>query len=160
MATTVEYEMVYDAPADAVAAMLSDPAFREDVCKEMRAISHQVRIDGDASSKRVRIEMVQPTEGVPAVAAKIVGSTTEIVQEEVWSGPTDGRITVTIPGKPGEMTGTATLVEDGEVTREKVHMEIKVKIPLVAGKVEGVLAKVLRSALKAEERVGRKYLAR
>jgi uncharacterized membrane protein len=130
------------------------------VCKEMRAISHDVQIDGDASGKRVRIEMVQPTEGVPAVAAKIVGSTTEIVQEEVWSGPADGRITVTIPGKPGSMAGTATLVEADGVTREQVQMEIKVKIPLVAGKVEGALAKVLRSALKAEERVGRRYLAR
>jgi hypothetical protein len=151
--------MVYDAPADSVAAMLSDPAFREEVCREMRAISHEVRIDGGASAKRVRIEMVQPTDGVPSVAAKIVGSTTEIVQEEVWSSPTDGKITVTIPGKPGEMSGTATLVEKDGGTREQVRMEIKVRIPLVAGKVEGVLAKVLRSALQAEERVGRKYLA-
>ena len=160
MATPFKYEMVYEAPIDAVAAMLSDTAFREEVCVAQRATSHQVTIDGDVSSKRVRIEMVQPTEGVPAFAAKIVGSTTEIVQVETWTSPTQGDVSVTIPGKPGEMIGTATLVEKDGVTTETVQMQIKVKIPLVGGKVEGVLAKVLGSALKAEAAVGREYLAR
>lgn len=160
MATPFKYEMKYDAPVDAVAAMLSDPVFREEVCVAQRATSHQVSIDGDVSSKRVRIQMVQPTEGVPSFAAKFVGSTTEILQEETWNSPTKGDVSVTIPGKPGEMTGTATLVENDGVTTETVEMQIKVKLPLVAGKIEGLLAKLLGSALKAEASVGKDYLAR
>lgn len=160
MATPFKYQMVYDAPLDAVAAMLSDPAFREEVCVAQRATSHSVQIDGDVSAKKVRIEMVQPTDQVPAFAAKIVGSSTEILQVENWSSPTQGDVSVTIPGKPGEMTGTARLEEKDGVTTETVEMEIKVKLPLIAGKVEAVLAKILGSALKAEAAVGREYLAR
>ena len=32
MAKTIRYEMAYDAPVETVAAMLADPAFREEVC--------------------------------------------------------------------------------------------------------------------------------
>lgn len=160
MATPFKYEIVYDAPADAVAAMLTDPAFREAVCLAQRATSHSVTVDGDVSAKKVRIQMVQPTDKVPAFAAKIVGSSTEVVQEEDWSSPTAGNISVTIPGKPGEMVGTALLVERDGKTTETVEMQIKVKLPLVAGKVEAVLAKILGSALKAEAQVGRDYLSR
>lgn len=160
MPTPFRYEMVYDAPIDAVAAMLSDPAFREEVCLAQRATSHSVTIEGDVSAKKVRIEMVQPTDKVPAFAAKIVGSSTEIHQVEEWSEPTSGDVSVTIPGKPGEMIGTAVLLERDGATVEIVEMQIKVKLPLVAGKVEAVLAKVLGSALKAEAAVGRSYLSR
>ncbi|HWJ82013.1 MAG TPA: DUF2505 domain-containing protein [Nocardioides sp.] len=160
MSTPFKYEMVYDAPIEAVAAMLSDPAFREEVCRAQRATSHDVTIDGDTTAKRVRIEMVQPTDKVPAFAAKIVGAHTEIHQVEDWSSPVAGDVSVTIPGKPGHMVGTAVLVERDGKTVETVEMDIKVKLPVVGGKIEGVLAKVLGSALKAEAQVGRDYLSR
>jgi hypothetical protein len=154
------HELTYDAPAADVAAMLSDRAFREEVCTAQRATRHAVEIDGDVSSKKVRIEMDQPTERVPAFAKKFVGATTTIVQSETWSSPTHGDIHVSIPGKPGDMRGTAVIVEKDGTTVETVDLEIKVKIPLVAGKIEELLGKLLKSALKAENRVGREYLAR
>ncbi|MCL2542408.1 MAG: DUF2505 domain-containing protein [Nocardioidaceae bacterium] len=160
MATRLLHEMVYEAPAERVAAMLSDRAFREEVCEAQKAVSHDVSIDGDVASKQVRIEMVQPTEGVPSFAKKIVGDTTTIVQTESWSSPSHGDITVTIPGKPGDMRGTAVLVEEDGVTTETVDLEIKVKMPLVGGKLEELIAGLLKSALKAEQRVGVDYLAR
>jgi len=160
MSTRMVHEMVYDAPAEKVAAMLSDEAFREEVCRAQHATSYDVRIDGDVFAKQVRIEMVQPTEGVPGFAKKIVGDSTTIVQTESWSSPTHGDVVVTIPGKPGEMTGTAVLVEKDGVTTETVDLEVTVKIPLVAGKIEQLIAKLLKSALKAEGRVGVEYLAR
>ena len=64
-----------------------------------------------------------------------------------------------IPGKPGEMTGTITLSEADGVTTERLEMTIKVNIPLVGGKIETLIAGLLRSALKAENVVGREYLA-
>jgi hypothetical protein len=82
------------------------------------------------------------------------------VQQESWTSATDADITVTIPGKPGEMTGTATLVESGGVTTETVDLTIKVSIPLVGGKIEGLISDLLLKALKVENRVGRDYLSR
>lgn len=158
MATRLLHELTYDATPDAVAAMLSDPGFRERVCLAQRATSHSVSIEGDVETKKVRIEMTQPTERAPAFAKKFVGETTTIVQTEDWSSPAQGAIHVSIPGKPGEMVGTAVITERDGGTVETVDLQVIVKIPLVAGKIEQFLAKMLTSALKAENRVGRQYL--
>ena len=58
------------------------------------------------------------------------------------------------------MTGTARLAESGGVTTETVVLDVKVSIPLVGGKVEGLVADMLLKALKTENRVGRDYLSR
>ncbi len=160
MATRLVHKMTYDAPAIEVAAMLSDPEFRREVCRNQRATSYAVEIEGDVDAKAVRIEMDQPTDRVPAFAKKIVGDTTKIVQTENWTSPLHGDVVVTIPGKPGEMRGTAVLVDADGVTTETVDLQITVKIPLVAGKIEELLAKLLGSALRAEERTGKEWLSR
>jgi hypothetical protein len=126
----------------------------------MNATTFTVTVEGGVDAKQVTIDMEQPTDRVPSFARKFVGETANVVQTESWSSPTEGDVTVTIPGKPGEMAGTARLVEKDGVTTEVVEMDIKVKIPVVGGKIEGVLAGLLKSALKAEHRTGQAYLAR
>ena len=160
MATRMVHEMVYDAPAEAVATMLSDQKFREEVCVAQNATRHTVTIEGGVDAKDVTIDMEQPTDRIPSFAKKFVGATTNILQKEKWSSPTSGEVTIVIPGKPGEMRGTAVLIEKDGVTTETVDLEIKVKIPLVAGKIEDLLAKLVKSALKAEHRTGQAWLAR
>jgi hypothetical protein len=66
---------------------------------------------------------------------------------------------VLIPGKPGQMNGTVTLREENGTTTETVDMEVRVSIPLVGGKIESLIADLLRKALRAENAVGRQYLA-
>ncbi len=160
MATRLVHEMTYDASLIEVAAMLSDPEFRQEVCRNQRATSYTAEVEGNVDAKAVRIEMTQPTDKVPSFAKKIVGDSTTIVQTETWSSPSHAEVRVTIPGKPGEMAGTAVLVEENGVTTETVTLDITVKIPLVAGKIEQLIAKLLGSALRAEERTGKAWLAR
>ncbi len=159
MATRLEQELVYEASAAEVAAMLSDKSFREAVCRAVTATEYTVTIDGGVDAKEVVIDQWLPTEGVPSFATRIVGDKTNVVQTEKWTSPTHGEMRVTIPGKPGQMVGTAVLVEKDGVTTEIVTLDITVKIPLVSGKIEGLIAKLLGSALRAEGRTGRKYLA-
>lgn len=161
MAKTISFEMAYDAPVEAVAAMLADETFREDVCRfqGVTQVTATVVVTGD--TKTVKVDQMQPTAGVPSFAKKIVGDETNIVQEETWSSPTRADITVTIPGKPGDMTGTITLTPtDTGGTLERVELTIKVKIPIVAGKLESLIGDLLLKALKAEYKVGRDYLSR
>lgn len=159
MSKRLVHEMTYDAPADAVLAMLADPAFREEVCDYQRVLRKTVTVDGEPGDFEVTIDQYQPAKGLPSFATKLVGDEINIVQQESWDGRT-GQVTVTIPGKPGEMTGTARLAESGGTTTETVEMTIKVSIPLVGGKIEGLVADMLLKALKAENHVGREYLAR
>jgi hypothetical protein len=58
------------------------------------------------------------------------------------------------------MVGTALLTEDPDGTTETVNLTVKVNIPLVSGKIEGLIADLLLKALKAENKVGRDYLSR
>jgi hypothetical protein len=156
MATTVHEELAYDAPLDAVSAMLADPAFREQVLERQRVLRGDVSVDGGT----VRIEQVQSARGIPAFATKFVGDEITIVQEEEWATPDRAAITVTIPGKPGDMTGSAMLAEAGAGTVETVDLTIRVGIPLVGGKIEKLIADILAKALRKEHEVGVEWLAR
>jgi hypothetical protein len=160
MAKRITHDLTYDAPLPDVAAMLADPAFRKEVCDYQRVLRSEVDVTGSGEGMRVRIEQVQAAKGLPSFATRIVGDEITIVQSEVWTSDDHGDIVVEIPGKPGEMSGTATLRESGGVTTETVDLTVKVSIPLVGGKIEGLISDLLLKALKAENTVGRDYLAR
>lgn len=156
MAKTIKHDLTYDAPLAEVASMLLDPEFREQVCDYQQVLSHEVSVEGS----HVTIKQVQAARGLPSFATKFVGDEITIVQEEDWHSSEKGDITVTIPGKPGHMKGTAVLVESSGTTTETVELTIKVAIPLVGGKIEGLIGDLLMKALKAENTVGRRYLSR
>lgn len=160
MSKRLTHELTYDAPLSAVSAMLADPAFREEVCAFQHVLRADVTVAEVHGVTEVTIDQVQSADGIPSFAKKIVGDEINIVQSEKWGTPDRGAIEVTIPGKPGDMRGTATLTESGGVTTETVDLEIKVGIPLVGGKIEGLIADLLTKALKAENTVGRDYLSR
>ncbi|MEZ0578641.1 DUF2505 domain-containing protein [Nocardioides sp. MH1] len=161
MSTRIVQELQYDAPLADVAAMLADPAFREAVCVATSATRYEVSVKGvQGDPMDVVIEYAQPTDRVPGFAKKFVGSEVDIRQSESWTSLEHGDIHVTIPGKPGEMKGTAVLSEKDGVTTETVTLDITVRIPLVAGKIEGLIGKILGSALRAENRTGITWLAR
>ena len=153
------HDMTYDASPDQVRAMLADPAFREQVCEAMKAVRHDVSIDADGDRMTVKVDQTQPAKGIPSFAKKFVGDEIRIVQHEKWSGSTAAGLEVEIPGKPGHMKGDIALEGNGSGTTETVAGEIKVSIPMVGGKLESMIGDLLRSALRTEEKVGRKYLA-
>jgi hypothetical protein len=155
-------DLTYDAPASAVAAMLADPAFREEVVEAQHVLRHEVAVTGDpaAGSGTVKVEQVQAANGLPSFARKVVGDEIEIVQDETWTSPTGADLRIEVPGKPGQMAGTIRLRESGGTTTETVDLDIKVAIPLVGGKIEGLVADMLLKALRTEQRVGRDYLSR
>jgi len=156
----VAEELRYDgATLEQVYEMLADPAFREEVCDSQGVLRHSVQIERDGKGMTVAIDQVQGAKGLPGFVTKIVGDEINIVQTEDWTGPEKGNLQFTIPGKPGEIAGTALLTEDPEGTTETVNLSVKVNIPFVGGKIEGLVADLLAKALRAEHRVGVTWLA-
>jgi hypothetical protein len=139
--------------------MLGDPTFREQVCEAQRVSECTVEVDGVDGSMTVKVDQRRPSEGIPSFAKKFVGDTIHIAQREEWSSPTGAVLDVTIPGKPGHMKGTVTLRPDGDGTVETVSGELKVHIPIVGGKIEGLIIEIFEHALEAEQRVGKAWLA-
>lgn len=156
MSTKLTKKLTYDAPADAVAAMLDDVAFREAVLERQRVTRGSVDIDGDVA----RIEQVRSAADIPAFARKFVGDEIVIVQTETWTSAHGADVQLAIPGKPGEAVGTLALVEDGGTTTETVQLAVSVKIPLVGGRIEALIADMVGHALDAEHQVGVEWLAR
>ena len=135
--------------------MLTDPAFRERVLERMRVLRGSATVRDGV----VTIEQVQAARGVPSFAAKFVGEEIRILQVERWTAVDHADVEVTIPGKPGEMQGTADLAGSGGGTVETVDMEVTVRLPLIGGKIESFIADMLTKALDAEHRAGVEWLA-
>ena len=88
----------------------------------------------------VRLEQAHGTDRIPGFAQKLVGNEIRFVQEETWASPSSADIHVTIPGKPGEITGTETLEQSGDDVVQTIDIAVKVSMPFVGGKVEDLIA--------------------
>lgn len=159
MTKRLSRQLTYDAPLTDVAAMLRDRSFRDAVCARQRVLSHEVTITEDGDAADVVVTREQKVEGVPSFATKFVGESITILSRESWAGLTSGTYSVGIPDKPGQIEGTVTLSEAGGVTTETVDLKVTVSIPLVGGKLEGVVVDLLESALRTEHEVGVAHLA-
>jgi hypothetical protein len=156
----IRHQLKYDAAPEDVYAMLADPAFRDRVCTAMDTVSHDVSLDRTGPGMSVRIDMVQRTSGVPGFAKKIVGEETRIVQSETWtSAVLAADLEVEIPGKPGHIRGRITLEGDASGTVESFEGEATISIPLIGGKLEGLIAKLFVKGMDTEQRVGSAWLA-
>jgi hypothetical protein len=80
------------------------------------------------------------------------------VQEESWSSHSAADIHLTIPGKPGDMTGTTSLTPSGADVVQALDLTVKVSIPLVGGKVEGLVADFVTRSFDAQNKVGVRWL--
>ncbi|CAN5365294.1 DUF2505 domain-containing protein [soil metagenome] len=153
------HELTYAATPDEVFAMLSDQAFREKVAAAQEVVSVQISLTPRGSGFELTNDQVQNTAGLPAIAKKIAGDTTRAVITESWSGPTGGSLEITAPGKPTSAKGTITLSTTATGTSEVVELDVKVKVPLIGGKLEALMADQIKSGIEVEQTVGAAWLA-
>lgn len=148
----------YDAPAEAVYAMLTDAEWRQKVGEAQGVVSSEVTVTPQGAGCRIVVDQVQNTAGLPAIAKKIAGDTTRAVVTEVWTSPTAGTVEILAPGKPTKAVGTVSLVSDGATTRHVTDLEVTVKVPLVGGKLEALMADNIGKGMEVEQAVGRAWL--
>jgi hypothetical protein len=141
-----------------VFAMFADPAYRKAVSEYQRVVDFDCRISMNGDGMDVQLEQAHGTDRIPGFAQKLVGSEIRFLQRETWESPAGADIHVTIPGKPGEMTGTETLTQSGEDVVQRIDLSVKVSLPLVGGKVEDLVAGFVGKAFDAENKVGVKWL--
>ena len=161
MSKTISEKLTYpDTTTEQVVAMLGDPEFREAVAGYQHAVRSSADLSGTGAGRTARVEIVHGTEQVPSFARKFVGDEISIVQHETWTSDTHADVQVTIPGKPGDMTGTLDVAQVGDDVVETVVLTVKVNIPFVGGKLEDLIAGLLSKAYRAENKVGLKWLAK
>jgi hypothetical protein len=156
----VTVELRYpDRKVEEVRAMLADPDFRQAVSAFQRVQDFAVTIEEyDDGSMTVDLDRTYGTEQVPLFARRFVGETIDLVQREEWTSPTKATFDVSIPGKPGDVNGTAVLRQVGADTIEDVSLDVSVGLPLVGGKLEDLIGGLMRDAFRAENKVGLEWL--
>ena len=157
------HELTYDAAPAQVYAMLADPEFRRQSCEAMQVISADVQLqperDGSEGFSLV-IDQLQNTRDLPAFARTFAGESTQAIQREVWQDTTTGSLSIESPGKPTSATGTIRLEPSGAGTTEVVELEIKVRVPLIGGRLEKLMAEKVAAGMDVEHSVGVAWLAR
>lgn len=149
----------YPAPAEEVLAMLLDPAFREEVCRQQDATSYEVTVSESRPPATVEVRLQLSMADAPSVARKVTGDSVRTEHEEVWESPSSAALRIVIPGKPGQLTGRVSLTDNGDGTStQHFDADVKVSIPLVGGKLEPLIGRVLGSGLRREREVGLRWL--
>jgi len=160
----VNHTLIYPGTTvEDVYAMLADPAYRTAVGDYQRVTDFACDVtrsgDGMDDGMEVRLEQAHGTDRIPGFAQRLVGSEIRFVQQESWSSPSASTIHVTIPGKPGDLTGSTRLTQTGDDVVQQIDLAVKVSVPLVGGKLEDLVAGLMRDAFHAENKVGLKWLA-
>lgn len=153
------HEMTYDASPAEVFEMLADPGFREASAAAQDVISADVVLERDGNGFELTVDQMQRTDDLPSFARTFAGHSTHAIQRESWADTTGGTLQIDTPGKPSTLIGTITLRPEGSGTREIVELEIKVKLPLIGGKLEKLLGEKVAAGMDAEHEVGVTWLA-
>jgi hypothetical protein len=152
------HELQYDAPPGEVFEMLADPAFRQAACEAQDVISADVQLERDGDGFTLVIDQLQRTDDLPGFARTFAGESTQAIQRETWTSSDGGSLEIEAPGKPTRMVGTIRLEPTGRGTTEVVELEIKVKVPLIGGKLEKLMADKVQNGMDLEHQVGRVWL--
>ena len=154
------HELSYDAPPEKVYAMLASAAFRRHVCTAMEVISADVQVEPrpDGTGFTLVSDQLQNTKDLPGFARTFAGESTHVIQREDWQSATTGTLVIESPGKPVSTSGTIRLEPSGAGTTEVVELEIKVKVPLIGGRLEKLMAEKVAEGMDLEHTVGVTWL--
>ena len=153
------HELTYDASPAEVFEMLSDPAFREACCAAQGVISAEVDLERSGAGFTLTIDQERRTDDLPSFARAFAGDSTRAIQHEKWEDSTGGTLRIEAPGKPSEIKGTITLRPEGSGSREIIELDLKIKVPLIGGKLEKLLAETVTAGVESDHAVGVAWLA-
>jgi hypothetical protein len=168
MARSVDYRSTSQHPAEEVYATMVDPEFLRERLRRMGGPGAELlehRADAEGARYRLRHGLssadLPPIVGTLMSGDIVIERTEEIERED--AGRYRGDVTVHIHGTPAPASaaGWMRLADiDGTGSEFVVHADVTVKVPLLGGKIEGIVADQVRSLLAAETAFTLEWLAR
>jgi hypothetical protein len=153
-------EIEFNGPLEEVFTLFCDSGFREQVASEAGAESWEIDLASDDRGGTIAQMITRRSASeLPGPARKIIGNQLTINQVERWTSSAGGSLEVTIPGAPGHIKGTISLVENGGTTIQTVDADIKVRVPLVGKQFEKLIGQILGNILKLQGRIANETLS-
>lgn len=157
-------EHVFDHPIEKCWAMFHDPAshvakFTAMGHRDLEVIEEKTTED----SLRMVIERVVDVD-VPGFAKKVIKPTNLVRSTDLWNdhgnGTYGGTFDLETKGAPIETRGRTELTPEGDGrTRYVVTIDLKVKVPLIGGKIADFSKGIIERQLADEFRLGDEWLA-
>ncbi|SDQ08686.1 DUF2505 domain-containing protein [Quadrisphaera sp. DSM 44207] len=160
----LEAVLRYPASPAAVAALLADRSFVEDLCRSGAATAWRVDVSGSAGAAfTVATERTVPTAQLPDAARRLLGEHLVIEQVDSWQAPDaagrrTGSTRLAVRGAPVTAAAALALAPDGAGSREEVRGEVRASVPLLGGRVERAAEPVLLAALREQEQLAARRL--
>lgn len=152
----------YSATPDQVWAMVTDKAYWEAKYAATGATNLQWR-NFNADSDSLTLSTVRDVAAtVPKVAQKLIGETAQVTQTEKWTRNGDeltSEVEIVTKGAPGGTTGTTTVKPSPEGSTWSADMDIKVPVPLLGGKLEGIMHEEMGKGFADEKVFNEQWLA-
>jgi hypothetical protein len=165
MSTQFDYRSTSTYPADEVYATMVDPDY-------LRARLEQIGGPGagllehsaDTDGARYRLRHGLDAKNLPSVVRSVLPGDVVIERQESWRreamGNYTGDVRVTIPGTPGSATGTMRLRDTDQGSELHIAIEVTVNVPLLGGKIEGMVSGHVKELLASESAFTQQWLAR
>ena len=151
----------YTKNSDTVMKMYADRAFFERKYQDSGYWDIKV-LEHEKSGDRFRIKCQYTMKSdvpVPGFAKKFLPETSTVVQEDSWDCKAKkGRLSIEIKSLPARISCDMALADAAGGSANHFKWDVSVKIPLVGGKVEDLIATDIRSKSKRDHAVTAKIL--
>jgi hypothetical protein len=152
----------YDASVDAVWAMMTDQSYWDAKYSALGATEVQWN-QFEASDDSFTYTSVRNVPAdLPSVAKKIIGDTNTVTTTERWTRAGDSAsatIEIHVKNVPGGTTGTMEVGASGDSATWSFDFDTKVGLPMVGGKLEGIMNDQTGEQLGQEKTFNDQWLA-
>jgi Protein of unknown function (DUF2505) len=155
MARSIDYRSTLAFPAEKVYAAMTDPEYLRARLRELGGPgSELLEHEATAESARYRLKQGISASDLPPIVGKVMNGDLSIERTETLRrtapGSYSGDVDVKIANAPASAAGTMSLDGDGDRSDFGVHADVTVKVPLLGGKIEEIVAEQVRQLLEAE----------
>ncbi len=163
MASRIEHRAGFTEPAATVHASLIDRAF---LAERLRVLGGKgaelISYDSSGSEVTFRLRQGLDAAHMPSVVRTVVKGDLVVERTESWRSDGQaftGTTTASVAGLPGDIRGRFRLADTAAGSEWHTDAEVKVKVPLVGGKIEKVVAEQVRKLLVSEAEFAAGWLA-
>ena len=153
-------------------AVISDPAFQDEKCRQTGALSHAVSVTTPGDRLVIDTVRMMPMDSLPDFARSFLGGKLEVHEVQDWGPAGGGRLpgrcadgrdhgyADAAQGHPRDAAGRPGSGGSGGATTVTIRSVLKANIPFIGGKAEEAAAGPIRAAVSKEEELGQEWLSR